>query len=562
MKYFSLLFLFLISQISWSQVALSDDVLTNIEKRIEYDINPSIAIGIIDKNGPQYYSFGSKTIDGEAIDEHTIYEIGSITKTFTAILLADLVEKGKVSLDDPLSKYLPDDVKAPTYNGVEITLGQLSDHTSSLPRMPDNFNPADRANPYSDYTVENMLEFVSGVELTREIGSEYEYSNLAQGLLGHILAVESGMTYEELVKSVITKPLGMEETKITFDSHMKKNLAVGHDGGTEVSNWDIGSLAGAGGIRSSVHDMLKYMAANLGLSKTKLKKPIEMTHEIRHDKSGRASVGLAWNIIITDDAEYITHGGATGGYRAFSAFNKKEKKGIVLLTNSTASADEIGRYLMGFSDELSTPLRDIAAELRKTIDSDGVEAAVSTYHKIKESGSEEYSFDENNLNSLGYYYMPDNLDAALAIFKINIGEHPDAFNPYDSYAEALMNQSIANYKKSIELNPANENGYTMLAKMGVELDKEDVVVDEDILARHVGNYQLAPTFIIEITHSGNQLFAQATGQQKFEIFPSSDTEYYFKVVDAQIKFTIDANGETESLTLFQGGREMPGPKVE
>jgi CubicO group peptidase (beta-lactamase class C family) len=566
MKYVCLLLLFVlssVSQISLAQKALSDDVIVNIEKRIEYNLNPSIVIGIIDKNGPQYFSFGNKTIGGEAVDEHTIYEIGSISKTFTAIMLADMVNKGMMKLDDPIKMYLPDDVRVPQFNGVDITLGHLSDHTSSLPRMPDNFNPADPANPYADYTEELLFEFLNGVELKREIGSEYEYSNLAQGLLGAILARKAGVSYEQLLASLITKPLGLSETKVTFDDHMKRNLAIGHDQGDEVSNWDIAVLVGAGGIRSSTADMLTYLAANLGLKKTPLSSAMNLTQKERHDKAGNQSVGLGWHIVKADGEEYITHGGATGGYRAFAALNKKRGKAVVVMTNSSKGIEDIGRHLMDPSVELEMPKRDIATVMKKTIDESGIEKAIMKYKDIKAKNVDEYDFNEGSVNMLGYYYMNKaDYDTALALFKLNIEEHPHAFNTYDSYAEALMNLSIKNYKKSIELNPNNQNGYDMLAKMGVEEEKEVVVVAADVLTTYVGKYQLAPTFFIEITSSENQLFAQATGQDKFELFPISDSKFFLKVVDAQVEFFHDDNDHVKSLTLYQGGKEMPGEKVD
>ena len=560
MKYLSLLIFFLAPFIVHAQTGLSDEVIESIEKRIEYDVNPSISIGYIDEHGPRYYSFGNKSKDGDPIDEHSIYEIGSISKVFTGILLADMVAKELVSLDDPIASHLPEDVHVPTFNGKSITLAHLSDHTSSLPRMPDNFDPADRSNPYADYTVEQLYEFLSSVELNREIGSEYEYSNYAQGLLGHILALKADVSYEELLFNVITEPLGLSETKVTLDDKMQANLAIAHNNGVEVSNWDIATLTGAGGIRSSAHDMTRFLAANLGLIASPLRNAMDLSHTVRHDKGGNGSVGLGWHIIDHNDAEYVAHGGATGGYRAFAAIDKKARKGVVVLTNSTRGADDIARYIMDPTSELDEIKRDAALAMKKVIDEDGLEKAEEAYQSIKADPA--YEFNESAFNNLGYEYMPDDLDAALFIFELNIKEHPEAFNTYDSYAEALRNQSIAFYKKSIELNPGNENGYEMLKQMGVDLKQEDITVSEDILETYVGNYQLAPTFFIEITRDENRLFAQATGQDKFELFPSSESEFYLKVVEARIEFYENEEGFVDSLTLFQGGQEMPGKKVE
>src|SRR5882724_244361 len=154
--------------VSFSQTSkLPDNVEANIKKRIAYEQNPSIVVGIIDKDGARYFNFGNVKMNGSPANEHSIYEIGSISKVFTAILLAQQVLDGKVKLDDPVQKYLPKEVKVPQRGGKEILLANLSDHTSGLPRMPSNFTPADPGNPFADYTVAQLYNFLTGYELTR-----------------------------------------------------------------------------------------------------------------------------------------------------------------------------------------------------------------------------------------------------------------------------------------------------------------------------------------------------------------------------------------------------------
>ena len=548
-----------------AQTTLSSEVKQEIKNRIEYGINPSIAVGIIDEGGTTYYTYGTKTVGGEEVNEHSIYEIGSITKTFTGVLLALAIENGKMKADDPAQNYL-EGATIPTYNDVSVTLGHLSDHTSSIPRMPTNFTPSDPLNPYVDYTTELMYEFLNGLELTREIGSEYEYSNLAQGLLGHILAAQEGVSYEELLKQQILKPLKMSESTITFTEDMKSRLAQAHSNGREVKNWDIPALAGAGAIRSSVHDMIKYLEANMGLKKTKLLSSMELSHAARHDKANGMSVGLGWHIRPSEDGDIIWHNGGTGGYRAFSGFIKETKTGVVVLTNSTASVDDIGFNILSSDIAITKARKPITLVLRKKIDDEGVEAALAEFQRIKENERGEYNFSESAINMLGYQYIEDNLEAAKALFKLNMEEYPKSSNVYDSYAEALMKegnneQSIEYYKKSLELNPNNTNAIDMMKKMGVDYDAADHVVSEDVLESYVGKYALTPQFVITVTRDGSRIFAQATGQQQFEIFPISDIKFYLKVVEAQIQFNIE-EGEVKSLTLFQAGQEVKGAKID
>lgn len=545
---------------------LPDDVVNTINKRIEFGLNPSIVVGIIDKDGPHYFNFGRKSENGAEANEHTIYEIGSITKVFTAILLAQQVIDGKLKLDDPIKNYLPPQVKIPQRGANEITFGNLSDHTSALPPMPANFVPSDPGNPFADYTIDQMYSFLSGYELTRDVGSAYEYSNLAQGLLGHILALNAGLPYESLMIKTIAKPLRMKETKITFDVIMKKNLATGYNRGVEAENWDLPTLAGAGAIRSSTYDMLKFLSANLGYLKTPLQSAMNKTHEIRHDKAGGMSVGLGWHVMKGKNGDVIWHNGGTGGYKAFAGFVKETGEGVVLLTNSTMSVDDIGFHLLNPESALVTVKPGIAAEIRKTIDAKGVEAAKTLFYDLKENKPDEYDFSEEEINTLGYSYIEKNLEAALAIFRMNIDMYPASSNVYDSYGEALLKNgdkdlAIENYKKSVELNPANSNGIQALEKMGVKLQIEDVEVPEAILDTYVGTYELAPGFNIVITREGKQLFGQATGQGRLELFAKSNVEFYLKVVNAQIIFNINEPAAVKSLTLIQNGQRINGKKI-
>lgn len=562
MKKLITLFLIFISITTWSQKALPEDVTASIKKRIEYGHSPSYAIGIIDKDGVRYYNFGNKTLGGAPVDEHSIYEIGSISKTFTAILLAQKVLEGKMKLDDPIKKYLPADVKIPHRASAEITLGNLSDHTSALPRMPSNFTPANPANPYADYTVKQMYEFLSGYELTRDIGAEYEYSNLAQGLLGHILALQSGTPYEALMIKNIASPLGMLETKITFDESMKRNLAMPYSQGKQVENWDLPTLAGAGAIRSSTADMLKYLSGNMGLKKTSLRKAMDLTQLIRHDKANGNRVGLAWHIVKGKEGDMICHSGGTGGYRTFVGFVKETGMGVVVFTNSgQGDPEDIGFHLLNTASPLKEIKVNIANEMSKVIETKGIDEGIALYKEKLKTNPDQYDFSESSLNDLGYSYMDTNLPAALAILKLNAEQNPKSSNVYDSYGEALLKSAIVNYKKSVEINPGNASGIAALEKLGEKPGASNViVVSETTLDTYLGVYEFVPGFSMAITREGKQLFAQATNQPRFEIFPKSQTEFFLKVVVAQVTFNVK-DGKVDTLTLNQGGRQMNAKRV-
>ena len=217
--------------------------------------------------------------------------------------------------------------------------------------------------------------------------------------------------------------------------------------------------------------------------------------------------------------------------------------------------------------EYNFPAKPLVDELNQTIEKEGVEEAISQFNKLK-SDKESYSYNERELNLLGYSYLRANkIEEAIAIFKLNIQEYPKSGNVYDSYAEALMVKgenegAIENYKKSLELNPNNKHGIDQLKKLGVDYKVAEIVVENATLLKYVGDYQLFPEFIITIRVDGNRIFAQATGQSELELFPLSETKFYDKVVNAQMEFFADDKGEIEKMVLYQNNREMPGKKIK
>ncbi len=546
-----------------------DETITaSIEDRILYGYNPSIALAIIDENGTNYYSFGKTSINGKQVDEHTIYEIGSISKTFTAILLAKQVIEGKVSLDDPIDKFLPDSIDIPFIGDQPITLGHLSDHTSGLPRMPGNFDPADETNPFADYTVTQLYTFISSYKPIRSVGSKFEYSNLAQGLLGHILALNEGLSYEQLLIRDITGPLGMSDTRIVFTERMKYNLATGTHQTKEAPNWDLPTLAGAGGIRSSASDMIKYLSANLGLMDIDptLRAAMDLSHKSRHKKAGTSEIGLGW-FINGDMVGNITwHGGATGGYRAYAGFITKQRKGVVILTNSTDGAEDIGKYLLSSDAKLRELKPTLSYQLKEKIENESIEAANTFFDDINPDGLDAYHFNEGSINQLGLAYLQnENIEAALAVFRINVALHPSGFNAYNSYAEALLENgqtelAIENYKHARDLYPESEVAKDKLTELGIDYEPEVILLSEEMLESYVGKYRMAAHIYIEITREGTQFFGQATNQKRVELFPLNDQEFYLKVAEIKIKFQTNDSGRM-TLTLYQNGQEITGKRV-
>ena len=300
-----------------SAVPTSPEIRKILVKRIDrVRQSVGVVVGVIEPTGRRIIAYG-KLVDGDKrpLNGDTIFEIGSVTKVFAALLLADMVIRGEVSLTDPVSKYLPPDVKVPERGGRQITLEDLATHTSGLPPMPSNFEPKDASNPFANYSVEQLYQFLPSYQLTRDIGSQYEYSNVGGGLLGQMLATRAGMDFEDLVRSRICGPLGMNSTRVTLSNDMRVRFAIGHDQSLEpASNWDLGALAGAGALKSTANDVLIFLAANLGYIKSPLSPALTMMFEERK-RTGvpGLEIALGWHISTRDGHEIIWHNGLPEG---------------------------------------------------------------------------------------------------------------------------------------------------------------------------------------------------------------------------------------------------------
>jgi CubicO group peptidase (beta-lactamase class C family) len=315
-----------------------------------------IAIGVVDHTGRRAIAHGNAAKgDPRPIDADTIFEIGSISKVFTALLLADMVRRREVSLDDPASAYLGDGVRLPTRDGRVITLLDLATHHSGLPNLPANLIPRDPQNPYAAYGVEDLYEFLNGYTLPRPPGAEYEYSNLGAGLLGHVLACRAGVDYETLVRGRIAEPLGMADTGITVSTSMTGRMATGHNAALEpVSNWDMPTLAGAGALRSSVNDLMTFLEACLGYRDSPLAPAMTAMLDVRRPVGNTPSaIGLGWHRL----GPVAWHNGGTGGFRSFIAFDPHTRSGVTVLANAftLAGVDDIGGHIGNPNVPLANP---------------------------------------------------------------------------------------------------------------------------------------------------------------------------------------------------------------
>jgi serine-type D-Ala-D-Ala carboxypeptidase/endopeptidase len=332
----------------------SDEICEILARRLDHQKQAvGMIVGIVEPKGRRVVAYGNLASgDSRKVDEDTIFEIGSVSKVFTSLLLADMVNRKDVSLDDPAAKYLPEIVRMPERSGKAITLVDLSTHSSGLPCLPGNRNPYG-----SDISVDDLYQFLSGYTLPRDPGSEYEYSNLGAGLLGHLLACRAGTDYESVVRMRITRPLSMPDTGIAFSSLQKQRMATGHNGMlAPAANLELSTLAGAGALRSTANDMLTFLEAFLGYKESPLAPAMKAMLAVRRP-AGQTKIGLGWLILSTETREIAWHNGGTMGFRSFVGYDPKERIGVVVLSNAStpSGVDDIGFHLLNPKAPLASP---------------------------------------------------------------------------------------------------------------------------------------------------------------------------------------------------------------
>ncbi len=306
-----------------------------------------IAVGLVGATTREVFACTSG-LGPAPFDRDSIFEIGSITKGFTGLLLADMVRKGEVSLDDPASKYSRPGAKLPTFEGRDITLRDLVTQTSSLPRLPPGFNPTNLRNPYADFDADALYAALARTELTRPIGKTAEYSNFGFMWLSEILARRGGKPFDVLLKERILDPLGMTDTAIVLSDAQRQRMATPHAPPYVATiPWDVPvDLAGVGALRSTLADMMKLASALAGRSDTPLKETIALALEpMRPSELADNATGYAWVTLARGDIRIHWHNGGTGGSRAMIAINLRTKSAVVVLVDSTVSFDDLARHL-------------------------------------------------------------------------------------------------------------------------------------------------------------------------------------------------------------------------
>lgn len=501
----------------------------------------------------------------------TKFRLGSITKQFTATLVLQLVEQGKIKLDGKLIDYLPDYRKD---TGAKVTIHNLLSHTSGIPSytsLPGFFQNVSR-NPF---TVDDFIKKYASGDLEFEPGTKFVYDNSGYFLLGAIIEKVTGKPYEQVLQENIFDPAGMKNSGYDHWGTILNKRATGYSrtsrGYQTAPYLDMSIPYAAGSLYSTVEDLYLWDQALYG-EKILSAKSKEMMFKPNLNNYGygfvitKATLAPPTKLAVP----VIEHNGGINGFNTSIVRMTNDKRLIVLLDNAEDGQylDRIALGLMSvlYDQPYESPKRSIADALTKTLAEKDVAAAIQQYRALKAgANAAEYDFGEMELNRLGYGLLQTKKVAeAIEIFKLNVEMFPQSANVYDSLGEAYMihndkDLSIANYKKSLELDPKNANASTRLASLTGE--QKEVNVNPKIYDSYAGEYQLAPGFTITVTSENGKLMAQATGQSKFELFPTSETDFYLKVVPATVTFVKDAQGNVTELILNQNGRKTPGKKI-
>lgn len=312
---------------------------------VEDSVVPGAVLGVLEADGTtRVVAYGSAGRDGPALGPRSTFEIGSVTKTFTATVLADMARRGELSLDDPVSAYLPDSVAPPSRAGREITLRHLATHTSGLPRQ--GHLAADIYDPYADFTLETLYAFLDTVELRDIPGTRYRYSNVGMNVLSHALERAAGRPYARLLRERVLEPLGLDRTTYSPEGAVAASLVRPHDDRGAIGYRTLPAVTrGQGGLFSSAEDLLAWLRAQVAPPDTGLARTLRATRQLQLASDRRAE-GLAWHISIFGSDTILWHDGATGGTTTMVAFEPRQRLGAVLLANVGGLSDDLPMALV------------------------------------------------------------------------------------------------------------------------------------------------------------------------------------------------------------------------
>jgi CubicO group peptidase (beta-lactamase class C family) len=499
------------------------------------------ALVAIDGKIIYHKAFGMANLELDVkMEPDMVLEIGSITKQFTSVAILMLMEQGKLNLDDDITKFIED---YPTH-GHHISIHHLLTHTSgiksytSMESWPSVWR--------KDFEPKELIDFFKNEPMDFSPGEEWRYNNSAYFILGYIIEKASGQTYEQFIETNIFKPLGMQSSLYGSNSEIIKKRAYGYQKNEEYVNAEYLSLSqpyAAGSLMSTVKDLFIWNRA-IRSNKLVKKESIELAFtNYKLNNGEKINYGYGWFMNEIDGSLTIEHAGGIFGYVTNSIYIPNEDVFVAVFSNCDCNGPSV----------VSTKMAAIAIgkpypeeKDRISIESDNLKNLVGVYD-FADSSSRIITLEDNQL------YSQRTGGNKFKIFPIR----KNTFSFENSFATIQFKEN----GNKIEAIFANRINKTEGIKTGKPIPVQtEIQLSEEIMAKYIGVYEVAPNFDISITLEDGKLMSQATGQNKFEIFAESQTKFFLKVVDAQIEFIENNDGKFESFILYQGGQEVSGQK--
>lgn len=500
-----------------------------------------MAVAVIEKESVVRTFRCADPKEANRIDATTAFEIGSISKTMTAVLLADLIKQGKAALDDPLADYLPEGTRVPAFEGQPILLRHVVTHVSGLPVLPSRLGATSMDDPYANLTEEALLASLGDVTLAAAPGTAFEYSNFASMVLSLAVARRVGADLETLLKQRLFAPLGMTSAHINVPPEGVR-AATGHAPNAKpVPAWRFATdLAGVGGVRATLDDMVRYVQGNLGL----IDAPISPALELAQEKvSEQPPMAMNWMLARVGERIVHTHEGGTGGFSSFVSVDKEKQRGVVILSDTAwhgiGGLGSLGLHLVDASFPIGKP-RKYATPTTELLD------ALAGEYQVQ--GAMKMTLRQR--------------DGKLFVHPAGQGELEMAYDDAGDFFPNELDATLTPRKKS-----NGEYGFTW-SQMGAVLAATRIVEEgesrgaaqltEEQLAAFAGDYPLMPGFVLTLRARDGKLHAQATGQGEFPLDPVGVDTFEAAAYGVEIVFKRDEAGGVTSLDLHQGGQVLSG----
>lgn len=543
---------------SASSQKISDEWIREIASPlVENQIADGLSIGYIEGSHYGIVHMGSANLTDEKPDNLTLYEIGSMSKVFTSLLLADGVVRGEIDLNDRANINNEAGIHFRSHDGREINWIDLSTHRSGLPRLPSNMGVTDLKNPYRRYDSKKAAEFLVDYSLPRQPGAEQEYSNFGASLLGYLVAQNEGQTYEKLLEERIAKPLRMSDCTVSLNRDQRKRMATPHKKfGSVASRWTFADLPGAGGIRATMRDMMRFAKAQLDPPDGKLGEAIELAwkQHTAADSSGSA-MGLGW--IIHADGQTRWHNGGTGGFRSAIFLNRELQCAAIVLCN-TAVSDEVDLLAMQIVAKAAGHGAEPTTGRKK-----GKSITIDAKHRNRLVGRYQLA--------PGFIFTVTDEAGRLMVAATNqptlevVAESPTRWTAEEVKATLEFKLNKTGPAESLTLI---QSGMEQVAlrmeddENAVQNQGDDVVIDAEHRARLVGRYELTPDFIMTVADEQGTLTVTATNQATLTLTPDSPTKWSNDAVKAMLEFRLPKTGSARSLVLHQGGAKQVARRMK